>query len=442
MKSRKAGGWRYILSAVFFVSFIVLCIYIASKNRIQVESITLPWLGTYADVPLIVVLLTSMLSGMLVTFGIMLVKDIRRSFKQWVKAREDKHKGFIEHQYAHALELMAGGHPAEAATAFNKVLSKQPRHVESQVALGDICFSTGDWDRAAHYHSQALELNVGSADIMLKLSQDYQRAGKIDGAVDVLQRIIQSDGSNLTALSRLRNLYCNQGHWDRAYELQQQVVSLTRDKSQKSREQQTLLGLKYELAATQAAQEQKPEAIKMLKDIIKQDKHFIPAYIQLVDIYQQQQEYSNAYQVIEKGYKQNHSPVLLKKLEEVSLSHNDPQRAIKAYRKALQERPQDFSLHLFLGMLYLKLEMLDEAKERFQYMIQQGQEFPLLHYELAKVHKRQKHYEASCDEYKRAFKSQEKQLLRYTCGECGAQLPYWEGRCHHCGLWNTINWRV
>jgi lipopolysaccharide biosynthesis regulator YciM len=432
---------RYILIAVLIILLIILCVYIAIHNPIQL-TLTLPLLGTFVDVPLIIVMLGSMLSGVLLSFGIVLIKEMRRSFLQWREARATKRSELVDNQYNQGLQLLAGGRPDDAANCFNKVLGKDPRHIRAHVALGDVYFSAGDWDQAAHYHSRALELNGGDAGIMLKLAQDYQRAGRIDGAIDVLQRIIQADGGNLTARIRLRELYGNQGHWDKAYELQQQVVALTKSKPQKAQEQQMLWGLKYELASTQAARGQYQEAIKALKEIIKEDKQFLPAYIQLVDVYQRQGKLDEAFQVIEKGYRQNSSLILLKKLEELSLARENPQRAIGAYRQAIQSRPQDFGLNLFLGMLYLKLEMLEEAKEQFQYLIRQGKDFPLLHYELAGVRERQKQYEQGCEEYRRAFKAKEEQLLRYTCGECGANFPRWEGRCHHCGRWNTINWQV
>lgn len=432
---------RYILSAVLIILLIVLCVYVAVLNPDTVD-ISLPLVGTFLNVPLILVLLSSMLSGVCLSFGFVLAKEMRRSFNEWGKTRKTKRHKLVDDQYTEGQQMLAGGHADEAISHFNKLLNKEPQHVPAHVVLGDIYYAAGDWDKATHYHSRALELNGKNADIMLKLGQDYQQAGRIDGAIDVLQKILQANGNNLTALNRLKELYCNQGHWNKAYELQQQLVNLAKSKKQKTQQQQALLGLKYEMASTKASQGKQQEAIKALKEIVKQDKQFLPAYIQLVDIYQQQQEWSSAYQLIEKAYRQNSSLILLKRLEELSLMRNDPQRAIRAYRQAIQVNPQDSSPCLFLGMLYLKLEMLKEAEEQFQYLIQQGKDFPLVHYELARVQERQKDYEKSCKEYKHAFKAQEKELLRYACVECGVQLFRWEGRCHHCGCWNSISWQV
>jgi lipopolysaccharide biosynthesis regulator YciM len=432
---------RYILLAVLVILLIGLCIYVALLNPAPVV-VTLPWLGTYKDVPLIVVMLTSVLCGVVVSFGIFLVKEMRRSFKHLGEARKVKRSEFVERQHTRGVQLVVSGYPDEAIHCFNKILNKDPKNVEAHIALGDVYFSIGDWDQAARCHSRALEVNGGDAGLMLKLVQDYQRAGKIDGAIDVLQKIIQADESNITARIRLRELYCNQGHWHKACELQQQVVALVKSKPNKLQEQNILWGLKCGLAGTQAADGQQQEAIKALKEIIKADKHFLPAYIQLAEVYQKQKRLDEAIQVLEKGYRQNQSLILLKRLEELSLSRDDPQRAIETYRRAIQNRPQAYGLYLFLGMLYLKLEMLEEAKEQFQYLIRQGKDFPLLHYELAGVQERQMQYQQSCQEYKRAFLTQDAQLLRYDCGECGATFPHWEGRCHHCGRWNTINWLV
>jgi lipopolysaccharide biosynthesis regulator YciM len=431
---------RYIIYTILLILLIILCIYIAWLNPLVVE-VTLPWLGSFMDVPLIVVILCSVLFGVLISFGIMLIKETRRSIHHIIAARRIKRNEYINQQYNQGMQLVASGHSEEAAVCFNKLLSKYPQHVESNIALGDVYFSADEWDLAAHYHSRALELKDNDPGLMLKLAQDYQQAGKIDGVIDMLQKVIQVDEDNLIARTRLRELYCKQGHWDKAYEMQQQVIDHISAKTRKIQEQQTLWGLKCELAGNQAAHGQHQEAIKALKEIIKADKGFIPAYIQLIDIYQKQGKLEEAYQVIEKGYRQNFSIILLKRMEILSLKHEHPQRIIAAYRQAIKDRPQDYDLYLFLGMLYLKLEMLDEAEEQFQYLTRL-KDFSLLHYELAEVLKRKKQYEQSVEEYQRAFKTQEEELQRYTCDGCGAKFPRWEGRCYHCGRWNTINWQI
>ncbi len=432
---------NYILFAVFILLLIILAIYFAMLNAVYV-TVTLPWLGKFMDVPLIVVILSSVLLGVLIAFSLVFIKEVRRSWEQLRACRKNKRSRLAQEQYNQGLQLIASGRQKEAIECFNKLLDKHAEYTDACDALGDVYFSACNWDKAAFYHSKVLDLNSNNLGVMLKLANDYKQAGKIDRAIDILQKIIQKDEHNYTALTGLRDLYCEQGRWDKAYELQSKAVSLAKSKSVKLQETQVLLGLKYELAGNRAAQSRYPEAVKALKDIIKEDKSFLPAYIKLADIYELEHELTDAYQVLEKAYHKHPDPVLLKRLEEISLKHDDPQRAIKAYREGIKEQSQDFRIYLFLGMLYLKLEMLEEAKDQFDYLLRQGKDSPLLHYELAGIFERQADFKQSCSEYKRAFEAQERQLLRYTCAECGAQLPRWEGRCHHCGKWNSINWKV
>jgi len=424
------------------ILLIAFCVYVAILNPVRV-SLVLPFVGRLVDVPLVLVMLFCILFGVVLTAGFVFFREARRSLSGWLAGRRRERKEKVQRLYMRGLDLLASHRYKEARAAFFKVLKVEPKHVGANVALGDIAYEEHNWEEAARYHGQALDCDEYNVRILLKLEKDFCQAGRLDEAIGVLRRIVQTDRKNLAAWSRLRELYFKQGAWSKAAEAQREIVSLTKGlPGRRQAEEEIWLGIRYELAMQLLGQGQEAEAEKGLLEVIKADKKFVPGYVALARIYREKGRRKEALAIVEKGYKVCPSLVLLKELERIRLEEENPEGAIRAYRQAIEKNPEDCALRLFLGMLYLKLEMVDEAKEQFLFLEQQGRDFALLHYVMAEVYKRRKDYERSCQEYRQAFQAQEVAVFHYVCQRCGAEYHEWSGRCQRCNHWNCIGWRI
>src|SRR3989337_3932277 len=121
------------------------------------------------------------------------------------------------------------------------------------------------------------------------------------------------------------------------------------------------MGLRYEFARHLYAKGDKDKSRKLLKGIIRADKGFIPAYVTLGDMLIEDGESSEAADLWEKGYYLNYSEILLHQLEDFYLQQGEPEKIIWIYKKAISLNPQNPALKFYLGKLYYRLEMLDEA---------------------------------------------------------------------------------
>ena len=73
------------------------------------------------------------------------------------------------------------------------------------------------------------------------------------------------------------------------------------------------------------------------------------------------------------------SLLLLHRLEDLYLRQGEPGKAIELYKQAVTWRPQDISLKFFLGKLFYRLEMVDEAFDILSSVDWGDKEFPDVH---------------------------------------------------------------
>jgi len=77
------------------------------------------------------------------------------------------------------------------------------------------------------------------------------------------------------------------------------------------------------------------EDLKIAEEGLKNNKHFLPAYIMLSEVYQKQDKPDDAYAILKKGYDHNPHIILLKSLEGLSLKLKKPQKKVVNPKKRL-----------------------------------------------------------------------------------------------------------
>jgi len=71
--------------------------------------------------------------------------------------------------------------------------------------------------------------------------------------------------------------------------------------------------------------------------------------------------------------------------------------ALEAYRVLIKDYPEDLELHYLLGSMLIKARELDEAEERFNYVIEKKPDYDMAWYKLAEVYYRKENYERAFD---------------------------------------------
>ena len=273
---------------------------------------------------------------------------------------------------------------------------------------------------------------------MFSLAADYEEAKRYDEALKVYKDILAKDASNLTALIKMRDLYQRLNQWEELYEAQRRLLANPLSSSEQEVEHRKLVGFKYEFGRSLLEAGDMERAKKIFRGVIKLDKDFIPAYLGLGEVYFEEGKSKEAAELWEKAYKMTSSILLLHRLEDLYLRQGEPGKAIEIYSQALGWKPQDIQLKFFLGKLYYRLEMIDEAFDILSSVDWGDKEFPDVHKLLGNIYLRRGSLGLAASEFKKALGFKKQIIIPYVCSSCEFRTTDWSGRCPNCGKWNTF----
>jgi lipopolysaccharide biosynthesis regulator YciM len=256
-------------------------------------------------------------------------------------------------------------------------------------------------------------------------------------AESVLKEIINLNESNLEALGLLRDLYISRKDWDKAYEIEKRLQRFIKTDDEKRR----LLGIRYEMAHTvfEMDDEDKFETIiSDLKEMISEDKRFIPAYILQAETYKKMGKLNEAGRVYGRGWSKTGHVIFLLKMEDLYIDRGDPGVTLKIYRKILDISPKNHLTLFLYARLCLRLEMIDEALDTLNQLIAEGEEFRGLHRAMAEAYVHRGETEKAVEEFRAAF-PMKNIYIPFTCSNCQSKKEEWADFCGSCSSWNTIN---
>jgi len=287
-------------------------------------------------------------------------------------------------------------------------------------------------------HQKALSLDPGNQEVMFSLAADYEETKRYDDALKVYQEIVSKDASNLTALIKMRDLYQKLNYWEDLYEAQRRLLANPLSVAEQEVEHRKLVGFKYELGRSLLEAGDLERARKSFRGVIKLDKDFVPAYLGLGEVYLEEDKVEEAAELWEKAYKMTSSVLLLHRLEDLYLKQGEPGKAIEIYKQAITWKPQSVPLKFFLGKLYYRLEMVDEAFDILSSVDWGDKELPDVHKLLGNIYLRRGSLGLAASEFKKALGFKKQIIIPYVCSNCELRTSDWSGRCPNCGKWNTF----
>lgn len=367
-----------------------------------------------------------------------LARDIKRFLGGLKAQRQQKRQSRIQELYARGLNSLLAKRNPEATMFFTKVLEIEPNHVDTLLRAGISQLRQKNPQEAIRLHQKALSLAPDNQEVMFSLAADFEEAKRYDEAVKIYKDILSRDGTNLTALMRLRDLYHALGRWEDLYEIQRRLLTNPLPPSDQEVEHRRLVGYMYEFGRSCLESGDLERAKKIFRGVLKLDKDFIPAYLGLGEVYLEDGKTKEAAELWEKAYKVTSSIILLHRLEDLYLKQGQPDKAIEIYKQAVGWRPQDATLKFFLGKLYYRLEMIDEAFDILTSVDWGDKEIPDLHKLLGNIYLRRGSLGLAASEFKRALGFRKQIIIPYLCSNCEHKTTEWVGRCPNCGKWNTF----
>jgi lipopolysaccharide biosynthesis regulator YciM len=361
----------------------------------------------------------------------------------WLAARIDIKQLLSESRnlprsYFKGLNFLLNEQPDKAIEAFIEVVKVNPETVELHFALGALFRRRGEYDRAIRMHQNLIErADLGleqKLNALFQIGQDYLKAGILDRAEEVFQRLC--DGPHAAAARGfLLEIYQQEKDWTKSIEMAQRLGGDSGETRAKEISQ-----YHCELAATESTHSRPDSARTHLEQALETNRKSVRASIQLGDL---ERSVGNLAQSIEHWKRvESQNPAYLALVA---------QRLLDAHREAgrIEE-----GLTLITGYLerYPSLDLLDTV---FQYTLDaRGAEaaYALVRDELRRnptllgldrlleaqiVAATSPDRRRDLELVRNLVHSHTRRLARYRCENCGFKARQFHWHCPACSGWET-----
>jgi lipopolysaccharide biosynthesis regulator YciM len=417
------------------VIYVIASLFVANREVLEREFHFWGWYD--APMALVLALFLAAGAGMTILAGI--TREASRLMEERRRRRASKRSEEIDEEYSRGLSAVLEGREEEALAHFRAVLERDSRHVNTLLKIGDVLRVQEKFDDAIEFHRKAHHLKEDDARPLYALVDDYEAKGDMERARAVLGRIIALKKHSVSAWRKLRELHIKERRWGKALEAQERVEKYAASSGYwDGNEHRFALGIRYEMGAEELVRGKYKEASSAFRRVLKEDPKFIPAHIRLGEALRAQGLEREAVDAWFAGFEATGSPVFLMVLEEHYLQNEQPLAAIEALKRCVAQARKDTVPRFFLGKLYFRLEMLDDALSVLSSLEGRASYAPSLHYLLGRIHERRKHWPQAAAEYRRVIKELELVQLDYRCRACRRTCVEWSDRCTSCGEWNTV----
>ncbi len=413
--------------------FIAAIFYLTHLNRGTIDLSLLP--GKSFPVSISLLVLSSVVAGAFLMMGLVALRDTKRGIVDMREKARVKKKEKIMELYREGVNHLLSKKRDEALKSFQKILDKDPKHMDALVRMGDVYRYQGNYPEAIRFHNQARALDFGNLSVLFALGKDFRRAGLRAEAVDVYQNILKIDERNVSAFLKLRELYEQEGAWEKLIDLQKNFWNLKKDPEEKER----LHYYQLMRAAQLDPQKDRDQAMKLYSELLKTDRSMVAPYVELGKIHKSQGQDKEALKMWNKGFKETGATVFLELLDKHYLHQEDPASIIKIHKEAAARFPEDPAYRFLLGKLYYRLEMIDDAQEILESLAHQGVQYPILHQILGDLYFKRGRTEDAMEEFKKSVHFERPVFIPYACSECGHEQSEWMTLCANCRRPNTLS---
>ncbi len=359
----------------------------------------------------------------------------------WAAARIDirhlvKESRALPRSYFQGLNFLLNEQPDRAIESFVDAVKVDPQTIELHFALGSLFRRRGETERAIRMHQNLVERDDLPQDLKLQalaeLGQDYLKAGLLDRAEEVFNKLLES-AMVKDAKRNLLEIFQLEKDWEKAITIAAELPDIASQKE--------IAEYFCELAAAEIIRSRPDTASGFLKTALERNRKCVRASLLQGDIEVQQDRHEEALACWQRIEQQDPTYLALV-----------AQRLLDAFRK-LERR--DEGLQLLRGYLehYPSLDLLDVV---FQLVLEsEGPDaaYLMVRDELkrnptllgfdklieARLLVSQPEARADLDLAKSIVQGYTRRLARYRCDNCGFKARQFYWRCPACGGWETYS---
>ena len=379
----------------------------------------------------------SFILGIIASILVSFIFDVKGVITGWLTGRKERKAEEFQEMLDKARSYDLRGDRDKAIESAERIIRIAPQMEDAYLFLGDIYTSMEECDKAMETMNIA-ESTLGKQEkILLKkakiniLKKDFLKNEEI------LKNLLQVNESNVEAMKMLRDLHIWKKDWDEAYLVEKKIRRFIKTEEEGRR----FIGIRYERLLARFNErfaQNSDKIIDKLKEIISEDKRFIPAYVLLAEAYKKIGKLNEAGRVYGRGYTKTGHIIFLLKMEDLYINQGDPGAILKIYQRVLDLSPKDHLISFLYARLCLKLEMIDEAIETLNTLLAEGEDFKGLHRAMAEACIHRGETEEAIEEFKEAFPMDEI-YIPFVCNKCQSIKSEWKDFCESCYSWSTVS---
>ncbi len=285
------------------------------------------------------VIIVSFASGALIVFVASLMRDLVEGWRQLRRDRKEKKDESVQGEIAKGLDFLAQGNTDRAQTHLTNALRRDPENVDLCARLSDLLAAQGRLNEAIDMLDRAWALDSQNREILLTKAKLCEQMGNRSLVIGTLKKLLAMDPGNLRALVELRDIHLREENWEKARALQRNLMREKRNGPDTAQEKDRYLGITYEYARSLPARGDdgaSEKSIRLCKEMIRQDRGFLPAYLLIGEIYQKQKRWVEAGRVLGRGFRVSKHVIFLLRLEDLYLKKNDRRTLLKIHRRIIE----------------------------------------------------------------------------------------------------------
>lgn len=392
------------------------------------------------SVPVYGTLILTFLLGFLPPMTFLVARSLNEDLAQRRARRRSRETESTERRRRRAIDFLRDGQLHRAAEELEAVLTEMPEDYSALLSYGEVLRGLGRHDDALETHRRASVLYPRSVALLYHVADDYEVSSQEDGpqvAREIRNRIVRDfPGFGLAVLRRLRDTAMAAGQWDEAVRRHDKIGALATDEA---RDEAVRQGLTYQRGVALLEEERAEAAAAIFRQILDEEPRFVPASIMLGEAELMGDQEAPALEAWQRGFKNTGSPVFLQRLEDYFIEIGEPTRAIEILHHLIAQTDIDLLLLFFLGRLYYRVEMLDEAHKVLQNIADDMDASPVFHYLMGRIRKRRDDPTGAAEHFQTGLQRTGLPEASYVCGQCGATYGDWQDSCRSCGTWNAVD---
>jgi len=214
-------------------------------------------------------------------------------------------------------ELIASGDYAGAIAPLQEAVAAKPDHAEAHARLGEAYLKVENMAEAEPALKKGLELDPTVTGLNFSMGMLYVKKGRLMQAIPHFEKELEMFPESASILQNLAKLYTDTQQFDKAIEKYEKLITLAPDN--------------------------------------------IEYYGSLADAYKQMGNAAKEMEVYRRMGEQDSSGMAFFNLGNIMFNKNEMTQAAEAYKKAIQQAPDNAAAHYQLGLTYVNLAKFKEA---------------------------------------------------------------------------------